>query len=620
MRALVLVTLVSLGCASEVRTREVRVDLRDVGAPEALEITPGSAVRSRRVDGEEVLLTLDGERPVQLVHPRACPFELAPSQRNVRLVPWVTAAGIAQGGFGQRFRIVVQAGCEAARTGSVSWSEVAGAPLEDVELAARGWVYAARFESLLAARGAPSPDGIVPLSAGQRGTHRLHWKWQWEEHALEGDVEVHAAARATGLPNLALGHAGLLSGVGWHVVSAPDGGLAKLDARDDHTRLLVDRPGRWELARDRGEGLTLDVGDLSQTPLDCGRSGCHAAAAEGAAQSPMTTVFARSVTTGSPGSCARACHVLGEEGLPDRGFWDVAQSLEWRPPLDGGVAWSDVPRALRRVSGVSCLSCHGAARIPPESARWKVLRSEVCATCHDAPPRYGHVQAWSGTAMAHADAAPETRVGSCADCHTTSGFLTRLGAKARPAPEPLGLTCATCHAPHASHGKRLLRQPVLPFSGERIDDSTRLCASCHGPSSPKELPRSGAAGLVLEWGVDVKTGARLGDGRPSHQCIDCHRHSDSTVERGAGHGFVAREADCVTCHEQRHVDAGVPSAEERLVLQRAFAAGLHLDAGVVTLDTPEGRRAWNSRLVQTDRAAWAHGGNSALRLLRDDRP
>ena len=36
--------------------------------------------------------------------------------------------------------------------------------------------------------------------------------------------------------------------------------------------------------------------------------------------------------------------------------------------------------------------CPGAL---PE-ARWSILRADVCAYCHDAPPRYGHVEGWRG--------------------------------------------------------------------------------------------------------------------------------------------------------------------------------------------------------------------------------
>jgi hypothetical protein len=147
------------------------------------------------------------------------------------------------------------------------------------------------------------------------------------------------------------------------------------------------------LKDDAGHALSVQSGRYDQMPLDCGRSDCHAAIAQSAADSPMTQALASDLggchSLEKP-ECATACHATGEPGTDDGGFQHVAASLGL-PALPS--EYEELPTPLRRLSGVGCMACHGAAAIPEPSARWAVLRSDVCAVCHDAAPRYGHVQA-----------------------------------------------------------------------------------------------------------------------------------------------------------------------------------------------------------------------------------
>src|SRR5262249_22353462 len=139
----------------------------------------------------------------------------------------------------------------------------------------------------------------------------------------------------------------------------------------------------------------------------------------------MTRIFFRGVS-GQLGPdydprCAVACHAIGEPGLDDGGFVSVAPRFEDARLLPRGEpgAWDHLPSVLPRLGGVGCTGCHGPGAIPERTGRWAILRVEVCASCHDAPPRYGHVVAWRTSAMARSDAQAETRVGRCAACHTT---------------------------------------------------------------------------------------------------------------------------------------------------------------------------------------------------------
>jgi predicted CXXCH cytochrome family protein len=278
----------------------------------------------------------------------------------------------------------------------------------------------------------------------------------------------------------------------------------------------------------------------------------------------MTSVLARGLDGGlGPGydpGCAAVCHALGEPGLADGGWHDVARELGISTAAPG--RWAAVPRALRRLGGVGCAACHGPGAIPEASARWSILRAEVCATCHDAPPRYPLVAGWRSSRMARADAAPGARAEGCRDCHTTAGFLAAAGVRplGAPAPDevgPIGIACAACHAPHGPHGARLVREGV--------------CARCH----PAE-----AAMLV-------------GPPAPhaSVPCTGCHD--------GVGHTFAVRPQACVRCHP-----SGAPAIDPEIATRAAaipgdHGAGLPADAGQ----------------VREDRGAAAHNPIYARRLL-----
>src|SRR5262249_57354796 len=87
----------------------------------------------------------------------------------------------------------------------------------------------------------------------------------------------------------------------------------------------------WVLADGAGQKLPVRVGRYDETPLDCGRADCHPRAASGAAESPMTSVLARGLD-GALGPaydprCAAACHAVGQPGLADGGFLDVAREM-----------------------------------------------------------------------------------------------------------------------------------------------------------------------------------------------------------------------------------------------------------------------------------------------------
>jgi hypothetical protein len=412
--------------------------------------------------------------------------------------------------------------------------------------------------------------------------------------------------------------------------------------------LLPDLPGSYELRDAAGNALSLHSGRYDQTPLDCGRANCHAEIAISAAKSPMTQVLASDLggchALTDP-ACASACHATGEPGTHDGGFTDVALAF--------GIAalpseHDDLPVALRRLGGVGCMACHGPTKIPQLSERFSILRSDVCAVCHDAPPRYGHVQALQSSRMGHADNAPEMRKNAaCARCHTSFGAV---GRAAPPEPtEGAGITCATCHDVHP-HGKRALDAAVvaksdpsqaadsllryfalpstLPNPPASFGGKSRVCVGCHAPSSSTLRPEASAAAIVAgQAGLEPENGGALEltgpHAKSDRGCLSCHDSGPEELGLGKSHGFRASEQSCRGCHEK-------PPARDPAIAERARALVQRLDPAhsrgsadkpwhasyELLLPTPQATRALrNVLLVLEDPAADVHHPDYAKALL-----
>jgi hypothetical protein len=575
--------LAALGCYSPTRKLTLRVELPAelVSDAKALEVLPHIAEIRRELGNGVVALELKRDaRKVRLVLPGACPASVdlpaegAASPREVRLKP-LFKLGPSERVVGLAQAIVVQAAgnCPEAEPARTTFTLTAGAPLEDVKVDASGRTFTARTRSV------PPPtraeNGVIAVSAHEQ--QKLRSEVTFQAKLPNGVVfrrvlGIAAVARSSGLSDVGLTHPVLISGSGWSLQKKPEGSQAQLRPVQQLFELEPDLPGSYELLNDVGRTLSLHSARYDQTPLDCGRANCHADIAKSAAQSPMTQVLASDLggchSLTDP-ACASACHATGEPGTSDGGFTHVAHEL--------GLAGlpsehDDLPRALRRLGGVGCMACHGPSKIPEQSERFSILRSDVCAVCHDAPPRYGHVQALASSRMAHADHAPEMRQNSaCARCHTS------WGAIGRPAPPPdtaeSGITCATCHDVHP-HGpgqvdaaaspsnatavESLLRYVALPSTLPHPPASflgkSRVCIACHAPSSSMLRPEASAAAIVAgQGGLEPSSGGALELSAPHASnprgCLSCHSSGPEGLVLGQNHGFRATVQACKTCHE-----------------------------------------------------------------------
>jgi hypothetical protein len=545
-------------------------------------------------------------------------------------------------GFAAPFSIAARLDCPNLRGGRIEWQQIGGravalSPQQD------GFVLTARMPQLADVVPAGVPWGVVPLSPHTRGEIVLQAIWtDGDGHTLRREARVAAAHRSRGLPNTPVGVRVYLGGRGWHVTARPAGSTAALETTSGVASLLPDIAGDWRLADGGGRPLALRTGRYDATPLDCGRSGCHPAITDAVVASPMTNVLARLIDAKPPGTdypgCALACHATGEPGAHDGGFAHVASELGAAGDLDR--RWHELPRDLHRLGGVGCLACHGPGAIPESSARWSVLRADVCAVCHDAPPRYGHVAAWRQTAMARADQNPRARSErTCARCHTTWGFLEAVSTPERQPVDrrppddvgPIGISCGACHAVHdakrpqgTAHLLRATQTPAL-LAGA----AESVCLPCHTPDAAEARPSASAAALWLgRGGADPATGAPLTGAAPhaavTGGCVGCHRGGPDDLERGVGHGFRVPASVCAPCHPQ-----GSPSSDDvraraqqlwRALRKTASPGPAHADDGDrdgVRVDrrTPLGRATWDLLLVLEDPAAGAHNARYARALL-----
>jgi hypothetical protein len=568
--------------------------------------------------------------------------------RNERAATLDLGPDLAEVGFGERFDIDAR-----ADAGDVVWTQVAGPTLSDVVTTPRR--FSARMPSLAEKPGDDLPWGIVPFSPRTRGEVIIEAEWRPARGgpSVRRSVRVAAAARSRGLPNVPLGQRLYLGGVGWHMSSGPASTSATV--RDLHGRstFTPDREGVFTLADGAGKVLRVQAGRYDDTPLDCGRSNCHEDLSTAAARSPMTMalvrLFVRPETSGDQRACALACHATGEPGTHDGGFLDVARDLGLAAPLDGATAVGDLPRPLRRLGSVGCLACHGPSALPESAARWSILRSDVCAYCHDAPPRYGHVAGWQTSTMARADRDSQARADAeCVSCHTTWGFLAKAAPSSvaraeqrRPPDEagPVGIACAACHDthalganPNAPHG--LLRAVKVAdiFASVPADARARsgACLFCHAPDNGDLARASASAIWAGRGGIDPETGAPLVGPAPhlavAGGCVGCHAQENAGLEAGANHAFRADESRCTTCHRphlapsldadardlwKRLVELGVVETREASSSRPAHAAAKVRPSSPGALR----RAAFDLSLLLEDPGATAHNPRYAQQLL-----
>lgn len=626
-------------------------------------IEPAEVVRIARLDvrGRLVIERTDSARHLTVRVPGLCPVEIpaGPQAEPVPLRPVIELGGDRFAlGYDAPFAIIARHNCPEHGRGEIVWRQLDG-PSVALEARDAGFALHGRMPSFahMHEESVPNGKGIVPVSPRTQGRVVLSASWQGPKLApTSHTLTFTAASRATGLSSVSVSQPLLLAGAGWQVQTRPPGAHAVVATASDGSGLSVfkaDAPGRWTLAQPGGTPLTLHSLTHDETPYDCGRSECHAEIATLTEQSPMSRSLSRHLQESggsAAGSCMLECHVVGEQGLHDGGFQAVSAQLDFT--WTEQTRWSDLPQSLRRLGGVRCTACHGPGAIPPPESRDAVLQADVCASCHDAPPRYGHVQSWRQSRMARSDRDRATRQRSCARCHTTAGFLASIGARRltqEPSTSgPVGIACAACHAPHsARRGPRLVRQTsgqqYWPFTTQGAtpeEPRVELCLSCHAPNTNE--PAAAVSGTL--WASAVRIPRADADGweelsaAVAHDqvpggCVGCHGGAALEPEGRARveHSFRADGRVCNLCHLPGVLASGFPAAAAltRRAVRLSDELSKRCDAVDLTqahptqielsgCEQPALRRAlYEVSLVLEDPAAWFHNA-ARSRVLLDD--
>lgn len=574
----VLCWIVALGCVASVPPDEgdlKQLPARWLALPVAgqgalslrhARFSPDSVVREARVGAERSLHLQVTGLPVRVQVPGYCAVEVRDLAEMPTLQPRLGLPNVlGQVGFGTRLTIDAQPLCGGDEVlGPIRWQQLAG-PEVRLNPEQAGFKVNVHMPALPSELAQATAWGPLSVSAAQQGRVVLEARWQESEgEVLRHRIVLTAVARATGLPTIAVGQRVLLAGQGWTVLAQPRGPRAELSPVQALTAFTAFQRGRYRLRDAGGRELLLQAGRHDRVPLDCGRAPCHAEISRLARDSPMSRALAHLPLDGRgvSGGCVPDCHFSGEVGVEDGGFAHVATELGYAPLVAQNYA--QLPVALQRLGGVRCTDCHGPAAIPPPQGRDAVVAAAVCATCHDQPPGLPQVQHWRASSMATADRLPMSRDNAdCAACHTTAGFLTRLGLREAPpaaseAPS-YGVACAVCHAPHGVHGQHLLRVLPTPASlplAERVTAAAGLCAQCHAPLVEQKLPRASAAALLTgqaRWPAPLGPGVWQGPaphGALDGGCSACHgRPAGRRAGAAIDHTFGVEADRCRHCHD-----------------------------------------------------------------------
>lgn len=603
---------------------------------DALSVTPKSSVRRAVRVPFGIRMELAAEVPVDISAPGACPLHLVPARdaTEIRLEPRVRLLGPgADVGYDASFEVSLQVRCSSVAAGSVIW-ESSGSPLFERTILDGGYRFRARTDAEPARLGAARPGELLAISPAERAETRLVARWTGPDGATaQSSMRITAAPRSRGLPNIAIGERALLGGRGYRVLRRPPLAVADPMPWGKVTSLVPDAEGIWEVAATDGALLRLFASRYDSVPLDCGRADCHAQETHAAAASPMTSTFRRLLA--KPGStaeleCTFGCHTTGEPGAADGGFSHAFSELG----LSHGElpSWDSLPRNLRRTGGVGCLACHGPGQLPQPSARSGILRTEVCAYCHDAPPRYTHVQALRSGAMATSDNSPSTRrSAACARCHTTWGFLDaikpeRMGARMPPDQATgMGITCAACHAVHDDTAAMpgLLRRVNVAAPYQDLPESaverSGACLYCHSPTDgvgPSSAAIWAGIGALDPESQEPLTGPAPHAAVPGG-CVGCHVQAPDAGPRGQSHTFRADSSSCRRCHGDRSASPGLVARAERLLAQVLTGpqSGIPVHAQTRRPAGPRERALSLVRFVLEDRGAATHNPRYAEALL-----
>ena len=287
---------------------------------------------------------------------------------------------------------------------------------------------------------------------------------------------------------------------------------------------------------------------------------------------------------------------------------------------------------IHKARGFTCVDCHGgdaaatdakAAKDPAKGYKG-VLRGaagvQACATCHsDAnfmrkfSPSQRIDQAAEYATSVHGQrlAGGDTKVATCASCHTAHGIRAVRDAKSSVYPTNVAATCASCHA-DATHMAGYTKADGTPLPTTQLaeyqtsvhfaamtkknDLSAPTCNDCHGnhgarpPGAEAVVNVCGTCHTTFATKMQASAHAAVFD----RGCVECHSNhavqqpSDTLLGMGEG-------ALCVTCHGDdngaaaaKSMRAAIDSLRDSVeqsstLLERLRASGMEVGAQQLAL-------------------------------------
>jgi len=332
-------------------------------------------------------------------------------------------------------------------------------------------------------------------------------------------------------------------------------------------------------------------------------------------------------------SCLQ-CHTVGYDtnaaSLVDGGFYATAQAEGWTFPTNlantnlAATNWASMQANFPDVANlgnIQCENCHGPASEhayafgDTNAPHWPRINvttnsSGTCNQCHDDPTHHVYGTQWyvSSHAIGTTHAAGAASNGYCVQCHTASGFVTRInytGTNATTfAPTNTidtsyaAIDCQACHEPHGVTAPTNNPHLIRTLAAVTFGDGTvitnagegELCMECHhsrdGSATNNVVqyalgnatwaggssfgPHDGPQGDMIEAVNAITYGQKIPSSAHrfavSNVCVGCHMQTIAATDPGfllsGEHTFemkynvtnsgVVAEVDqvgvCIQCH------------------------------------------------------------------------
>jgi hypothetical protein len=375
----------------------------------------------------------------------------------------------------------------------------------------------------------------------------------------------------------------------WKLTRVPKGWRVSLRGAETRTPSVtprppgpIDQPQVVELQNEHsGLRFSIVLGNWNTVRRDCGRSECHRTLEDAWRVTPHAQSWKRlldgelKLSRGPASAGCAGCHATGFNPFVDDGGYDevAARHGVSMPAARKKGVYAKLPTAVKDVSNVYCLACHGPGRLdPPIAEQPGLFGVGVCARCHDRLPEHPLVAQWRTSKHAKTISAkvngPEHRA-ECARCHSAQGFVYGNFPLARPHSSKTAVlnccetvqpvTCQTCHDPMRATPRKQVRRfgAIATPSGAKheMGGSGAICSMCHhadvniadpkhlaarrAPHAPQTDLMLGRGGYTLEppaaHAVKLPPlGGKACVKKTKDSCVTCHMH-DGPKAGAKGH-------------------------------------------------------------------------------------